>query len=93
MPINRLNRGKSVNRITGTLDIAQNSIDISNATDGYNSPDPRTGRRYTYKRIITSRTISVTGTTMGLQIQQRFHIIQIILATTEKLVKQHLMVV
>ena len=65
MPINRLNRGKSVNRITGTFDIAQNSIDISNATDGYNSPDPRTGRRYTYKRIITSRTISVSGSTDG----------------------------
>ena len=65
MPINRLNRGKSVNRITGTFDIAQNSINIGNATDGYNSPDPRTGRRYTYKRIITSRTISVTGATDG----------------------------
>ena len=65
MPINRLNRGKSVNRITGTLEIAENSISIGNATDGYNSIDPRTGRRYTYKRIITSRTISVSGFTDG----------------------------
>ena len=38
---------------------SQNSIDINNATDGYNSGD--TGRRYTYK-IITSRTISKAGT-------------------------------
>ena len=65
MPINRFNRGKSVNRITGTLDIAENSISINNATDSYQGVNPRDGKRYNWKRIITSRTISVSGSTDG----------------------------